>query len=74
MVQNCERCGGQLEIQTAKKIAVCPYCDTVFSLSENTENTRRDSGVFALVFGEYVPVSPGAIDDRPYIQGMWIFA
>ena len=41
MVQICERCGGQLEIDTLRQVATCPYCDTVFSLSEKVEKSRQ---------------------------------
>lgn len=34
MEQSCKMCGGQLEIHAVKKIAVCPYCETIFALSE----------------------------------------
>lgn len=41
MEQICKMCGGKLEIDAFRQIATCPYCDTVFSLSEKVEKTRQ---------------------------------
>lgn len=41
MEQICKMCGGRLEIDEIRQIATCPYCDTVFPLSEKVEKTRQ---------------------------------